>query len=184
MDIQSTLRDIAGILNQIGVRSLLIGGIAVNYHGYTRATLDIDFLLATDDLEVIRDKLIQAGYTNVSLLENVAFFQRPGNPVRVDFVQTDRQTIDTLLSRSSLTSAYGTALAMPSLEDLLAMKLFSLRHGSPERRERDMSDIVHLCIVNDIRSGETLKPLCERYADNEIYGLITARITEAGGGAK
>jgi len=48
----TTLRAVAEALAKAGVPVLLIGGLAVNQYGYTRATVDVDFLLAADDLEL------------------------------------------------------------------------------------------------------------------------------------
>lgn len=55
-------------LNEAGARYLVIGGFAINYHGYIRATEDIDILVAADlenqrrtkqALEVLPDKAIR-----------------------------------------------------------------------------------------------------------------------------
>jgi hypothetical protein len=54
-------------LNATGARYMVIGGFAINYHGYIRATEDIDILVASDlenqsrikrALEVLPDKAI------------------------------------------------------------------------------------------------------------------------------
>jgi len=37
-------------LPKAGVEFLMIGGHAVNHYGYTRATLDVDFMIAAEDL--------------------------------------------------------------------------------------------------------------------------------------
>ncbi len=175
------LEQIGALLEGAAVEVLLIGGFAVNHYGFTRATLDIDFLLAVDDLDCLKDKMIAAGFSNWSLHESVAFFQRPGSPIRVDFVQTDRQTMQTMLARAGRTTTPHASLAVPCLEDLLAMKLFSLKHGSAERRDRDMSDVVHLCLLNDVAPVATLLPLCQRYADKAVYDELSAKIKRLGG---
>lgn len=55
-------------LNEAGARYVVIGGFAINYHGYIRATEDIDILVAADlenqkrtkrALEVLPDKAIR-----------------------------------------------------------------------------------------------------------------------------
>lgn len=40
---KETLREICTLLNKHNVDYLLIGGVAVVYHGYTRSTADLDF---------------------------------------------------------------------------------------------------------------------------------------------
>ena len=46
-----TILDVASRqLSAASVDCVLIGGFAVNYHGYTRNTLDVDFMIETYDL--------------------------------------------------------------------------------------------------------------------------------------
>lgn len=57
-----TLRDLIRIcdaLNQAGCRYVLIGGLAVNYYGFDRATHDIDFLVdsSQDNVQKIKEAL-------------------------------------------------------------------------------------------------------------------------------
>ena len=164
-----TIHTIAKALDNAGVSILLIGGFAVNHYGYTRATLDVDFMLAVDDLESVKKALPEAGFTNFSFLENVAFFQQPDNPVRVDFIQTDRATMTAILERANQTHLYGTSVRVPALNDLLAMKLFAAASGTRERTEKDVQDITHLCVLNNVEITTDLRRLCEKYANDTIY---------------
>lgn len=51
-------------LNSAGVRYLIVGGLAVNAHGYVRLTRDIDIVLALDEANAARGvtSLINVGY--------------------------------------------------------------------------------------------------------------------------
>lgn len=51
MDIYEELRRLLGKLNSIGIPYAVCGGFAVAFHGYTRATKDIDLLVDPNDLE-------------------------------------------------------------------------------------------------------------------------------------
>lgn len=58
---KATLEDVVNLvrrLNEAGVEYLLIGGYALNAHGYTRATEDVDILLAPGRAN--GEKVIQA----------------------------------------------------------------------------------------------------------------------------
>ncbi len=176
VNFQGIFYDLVGIFEQSEVQPLLIGGFAVNHYGFTRATLDIDFLLAVDDLAALKGKMIAAGYTNFSLHDNVAFFQRPGSGIRIDFVQTDRETMRAMLDRALPAKIFKNGITVPCLEDLLAMKLFSIKFGSWERREKDTSDVVHLCVLNDISPAPILHELCLKYADESVYTRLCERI--------
>lgn len=45
-------------LPEAGVECLLIGGFAVNHYGYTRNTLDVDFMIVADRIDAVR-KIMQ-----------------------------------------------------------------------------------------------------------------------------
>jgi len=165
-------------LPEAGVPFLMIGGHAVNHYGYTRATMDVDFMIAAEDVFKVRQVMKEAGFTNISEGETVIFFAVPDSPVRVDFLPVDSETITELLSKAVSVEYGGTVLTLPCLSDLLAMKLFALKSGSPRRRERDMADIVHLTVENHLTADRDLKPLCERFATDRIYEELAARIRE------
>jgi len=49
-----TILDVASRqLSAAGVDCILIGGFAVNYHGYTRNTLDVDFMIVRRQVEAL-----------------------------------------------------------------------------------------------------------------------------------
>jgi hypothetical protein len=72
----------------------------------------------------------------------------------------------------------GQVLKVPSLEDLIAMKLFALKSGSPRRQEKDFPDIVNLAFAHNLDIKSELKPLCDKFADAEIFGKLERRIME------
>lgn len=164
-------------LPQAGVDFLMIGGHAVNYYGYARATMDVDFMIAAEDVSTVRLVMKEAGFTNISEGETVIFFSLPDSPVRVDFLPVDSETSKELLSKAASVEYGGVALTLPCLTDLLAMKLFALKSGSPRRKERDMADVVYLAVENQM-TPEDLKPLCDRFATDRIYEELSARIRE------
>jgi len=63
----SGLESIFQALNQADVRYLIVGGVAVNAHGYGRSTYDVDLVLAMDPENIARtfSVLGEAGYTPV-----------------------------------------------------------------------------------------------------------------------
>jgi hypothetical protein len=63
IDLRHELSLIASALRQAGIEYALCGGVAVAIHGYPRATQDLDLLVREDDLERIRARLTQLGYT-------------------------------------------------------------------------------------------------------------------------
>jgi predicted nucleotidyltransferase len=165
-------------LPQAGVDFLMIGGHAVNQYGYSRATIDVDFMIASSDLDVARSIMRDAGFTNISDSDNVVFFNKPDIPVRVDFLKVDAGTLKSLMLDAREVDYGGYALKIPSLENLIGMKLFALDSGSSDRWEKDFPDVVHLVVENDLNIEEDLKPLCDRFASDEIFSKLVSRITE------
>lgn len=63
----SGLESIIRALNEADVRYLVVGGVAVNAHGYGRSTYDVDIVLALDPMNIAKafSVLGTAGYTPV-----------------------------------------------------------------------------------------------------------------------
>jgi predicted nucleotidyltransferase len=166
-------------LPEAGVNCLMIGGHAVNHYGFSRATQDIDFMIAVADEATVRRVMSEAGFTNIASHEAVTFFNRPGSALRVDFVKVDGQTMETLYAAAVTVDYFeGRRVRVPQLRDLLAMKLFALKSGNPKREDKDFPDVVHLVIENGLSLETDLRPLCERFATPALYERLCARIRE------
>jgi predicted nucleotidyltransferase len=166
-------------LADAGVDCLLVGGHAVNAYGVTRATQDVDFLIAGSEVRTVKEIMLNQGYTNISAQENVVFFNRPGSPLRVDYLLTAPETVKEMLSRSVVkVHADGLTVRLPALKDLLAMKLFSLHAGGLKRRTKDFPDIVALVKEHHVDVETTLRELCALYADSACYEELKAAILD------
>jgi len=161
-----------------GVECLLVGGMAVNHYGYTRGTLDVDLMIAADDLGTVRDIMLRGGYTNFSIQAVVAFFNEPGTALRVDFLQVESVTMKKLMARACPILIHGIRLAVPSLADLIAMKLLAAHHGAAARGEKDLSDIAHLAIFNGLDPERDILPLCRHYASEQAYSALCLKIEQ------
>lgn len=165
-------------LPESGIPFLMIGGHAVNHYGYTRATMDVDFMIAANDVPAVREVMKLAGFSNISEGDTVIFFSLPESPVRVDFLPVDLETMEQLLAGAVEVEYGGVRLKVPGLNDLIAMKLFALKSGNPRRKERDFSDVVQLMVENRLNTESDLKPLCDRFATEAVYKELTERIRE------
>ncbi len=138
-------KDFLRLLNENGVEYLLIGGYAVGYHGYVRATADMDVWIAPNPENATRAvaALREFGFRVPELSE--ALFLKPENIVRMGlppfrievltsisgvgfgecFAQRVRETID------------GVPVNIISLRDLRANKQAS-------GRGKDLVDLEHL----------------------------------------
>lgn len=85
-------RALFAALNDAGIRYLVVGGFAVNLHGYSRFTGDLDILLALD-----HDNLDRMG----SLMDTQGFSQRLPIDVRL---LSDQEQVQQLLESNEVTS--------------------------------------------------------------------------------
>jgi hypothetical protein len=61
-DVHVALRRIASKLDALGIPYAVAGGMALNAHGYRRATVDVDILVTSDGLSRIHEELDGLGY--------------------------------------------------------------------------------------------------------------------------
>ena len=159
-----------------GIDCLLVGGFAVNYHGYTRNTLDVDFMIAAEHLDAVRRIMTQAGFTNIEIRDNVAFFYAPGSPMRVDFLRVDGETMRKLLTNALVASVQGVRVKVPALRDLIGMKIFALSQDVSRRMGKDLPDIVYLSVLHNLDLASDIRPLCGQFGTSEVYELIRVQV--------
>jgi hypothetical protein len=161
-----------------GVDCLLIGGFAVNYHGYTRNTLDVDFMVVAGQADIVRRAMADAGFTNVVVEDNVTLFRAPDCSLRADFLHVDEETLQKLLSNALTAEVHGHRLKIPALRDLLAMKIFALSNQPTRRMAKDLPDIAWLSVLHDLDMDADVRPLCDRFGTPEVNELIRQHIAE------
>ena len=170
--LRAILELVFGDLAAAGVEGLLIGGFAVNYYGYTRNTLDVDFLVVADQIGPVEACMQRAGFINIERRENVHFFSHPASSWRVDFLKVAQETMRPLLQRAVKARVHEADVLLPSLPDLLAMKLHALANDPARRLGKDLPDIAWLCILNQLDAEQILRPLCKKYATPELERMI------------
>lgn len=170
------LTRVSDVVRDAGARTLLIGGIAVNHYGYARNTADVDFMVALAEQDAVDRLMRDAGFTNIERLENVVFYRRPGRKIRVDVLKVDQSTFEELWRNAVAIQGENYAFRLPCLRDLLSMKLFALKQGWERRVHKDLPDVAHLTVINQLDLENDLKPLCLRFADESIYTKILAEI--------
>jgi len=120
--------------------------------------------------------MTEAGFTNVVIQENAAFFLRPEGPGRVDFLRVDEATMNRLLARAVKTRLYGYEVRVPALKDLLAMKIFSLAQDSERRLGKDLPDIAWLVVLHELDLESDIRPLCQRFGTDEVFAWISRQV--------
>jgi predicted nucleotidyltransferase len=130
MELDKDFREFIGLLNEHKVKYLVIGGYAVNFHGYPRYTKDIDFWLWMTDENI--KKLINAikdfGFGSLNLV--VEDFMTPENiiqlgyePLRIDLLMdVDGVSFEECYNRRTETKLDGTMVNFLSIQDLITAK--------------------------------------------------------------
>lgn len=61
-NVRQTVEELAADLDRNGIDYAIIGAMALNAHGYSRETTDVDVLITPTGLVAFRDKLVGRGY--------------------------------------------------------------------------------------------------------------------------
>jgi hypothetical protein len=89
---------ILAALQNVGVQSALIGGLALAPHKVVRATQDIDLLIDQDAAEIVDRELVRLGYRCLHRSADVGNYQNQDE--RVDFLYASRPAARRLLAQA------------------------------------------------------------------------------------
>ena len=132
------------LLKKHEVEYLLVGGYAVVYYGYPRATNDIDFWIATDStnaskmVSVLHDFGFDEGVDETLFFETHKMTRLGYPPIRIEILtQIDGVTFRDCYARRVLTKIDGIEINIIGLEDLKKNKKASGRY-------KDLDDLENL----------------------------------------
>jgi hypothetical protein len=130
MELNQDFKEFIALLNAHKVRFLVIGGYAVNYHGYPRYTKDIDFWIWLNEtnLEHLLAALKDFGFGALGL--TVADFEAEDNvvqlgyePFRIDLlVSLDGLEFEACYEHRASTDFEGVSLSFLNIDDLIKAK--------------------------------------------------------------
>lgn len=165
---------IADLTEKSKIACVVIGGFAVNYYKVGRQTVDVDMLITREDFEKIIIVLHRAGYQKNYIQETFAKFTgKKTNLMDVDFMFVNKETLERIIADGKKISIAGQKMMVPSLNNLIALKLHSLKYNYKIREIKDLPDIVNLIRVNNVPyKSKEFKELCLKYGPAEIYERI------------
>jgi hypothetical protein len=148
---------------------LLIGGHAVNAHGFIRTTTDFDFLLASRDLRAWSEVLDRSGYHLVAPERPIQAFAQfqPGEAdgFRVDLMLVGDETFAKLVAGSEYREIGHRRVRVIGVLHLIALKLHALREPHRVEAGVDYLDIVQLVRMKRIDiAGTEFQEIVNRYA--------------------
>ncbi len=155
MELEKDFREFIELLNEHKVKYLVVGGYAVNFHGYPRYTKDIDFWLwmSKENIEKLLEVLKAFGFGGLRLtLED---FMNPENivqlgyePYRIDLlVDLEGVDFDDCYSRREEAKLSSISVNFISIADLINSK----RNTG---RLQDLADAEQLRKIDDQRAKE------------------------------
>ncbi|MCP5487537.1 MAG: hypothetical protein H7A43_02720 [Verrucomicrobia bacterium] len=135
-------------------------------------------MVAAVELDRIDRALRDSGFLNVERRPNVIFFRRLDLDLRLDVLHVDDDTFGQLWTASVEMVNFPYYFRIPSLEHLLAMKLFALKNAWDKRIAKDLPDVANLARINHVDLEAVVRPLCLRFADEQIYARIVDEVNK------
>ncbi len=171
---QTSLEIVQKALARAGVKTILIGGFAVIYYGYQRATQDLDLMICLDDLANATMALENEGFVMAIASDVCAKFKKKDLDLKaVDLVLVEKTTFQNVWKGGHSIPMAGTDFMVPSLEGLLAMKLHAIKQDPIKRLLKDIADIARLLDANGLDPRDNaFKQLCLRFGTQDIYDKI------------
>jgi len=157
------------------VSYLVIGGLAVNFHGCSRDTADLDLLIDRDTRDAWLSMLGELGYSVFH--DGGAFIQMSAPEAGawpVDLMLVRESTFRPMLENAREVEMYGVHLKIPSLEHLIALKLHALKHSHAGRFLKDFLDVENLVRANRMDlDSEPVRQWFLKYGNLELYEKIS-----------
>lgn len=174
MEYHSAFHLISDAVKKTGISCVLIGGFAVNYYKFSRQSADVDFLISKEGFNKIKNYLKRAGYTEEP---GQKVFARLKNKrldlMDIDFMFVDKDTLNKIILDAKEVAIARYKFLIPSLMNMIALKLHSLKYNFDMRRAKDLLDIVSLVKLNNIDAKtKEFSQLCLKYANEDIYQKI------------
>jgi hypothetical protein len=153
-----------------GLDYLVIGGHAVNAHGYFRTTLDIDLLVAEEQLPAWKHLLTELGYAWGH--ESPAFVQFAEPPESeefpIDLMVVNAATFSKLTANSVVKDFGEIPIKVPRILDLIALKLHALRSTDRAADGKDLQDVLALARLDALElSDPEFSAIIQKHASPE-----------------
>lgn len=141
-------------LNNNNVEYMLVGGHAVNYHGYVRSTFDMDVWVSTTEknLQLLYNALIQQGYKEDNCLNAVRHL-KDDHMIKIPKDKSMIDVMDSFMMKSDFTRAYRNHETMEFNNILIKIIAFDdlLETKHKSNRPKDLLDVKELKNLKELR---------------------------------
>ena len=139
LDRSNFLESLIALLEEHGIRYCVIGGQGVNAYVEPLVSLDLDLVIAVDQLQAV-ESLLNARFELVRFPHSLNI-AAAGSDLRVQ-IQTDPRYFD-FVDRAARRDVLGVPLPVASVEDILQGKTWAASDFTrrPSKRRKDLLDI-------------------------------------------
>jgi predicted nucleotidyltransferase len=150
------------VLNQHGVKYIMVGGFATRFHGFDRATDDLDMWLkdTVENRQHLRHAFKDLGYGDFSSLEMMDFVPGwtsfyVGSGIELDIMTymkgLENYSFEECLSKASIADLDGVEVPFLHINHLIDNK-------KAVNREKDQVDVRQLEKIKEIREKQRQNP--------------------------
>lgn len=142
MDRTDLLEQFVELLRELDIRYCVVGGQAVNAYVEPLVSLDLDLVVAADQLERLEVRLRKSFH--VEKFPHSLNVSQEGSDLRIQ-VQTDPR-YGQFLQHASEREVLGARLPVAAVEDVLQGKIWAVtdRDRRSSKRQKDLADIARL----------------------------------------
>jgi hypothetical protein len=142
VDTVDLLDQLLALLAEGGFRYCLVGGQALNAYVEPVVSLDLDLVVAADQVAEL-EAALRARF-RVERFQHTLNVSAPGSDLRIQ-IQTDPRYAD-FVSRAVVRTVLGRDLPVARLEDVLDGKVWAAQDQTrqPSKRQKDLADIARI----------------------------------------
>jgi len=169
--VHETLRTLAADLGRAGIDYAVMGGMALNAHGYNRETTDVDVLVRPDGLAAFKERLVGRGYTEKFQGARKSF-KNTQTGVTVEFLTTGEYPGDGKPKPVAFPDPATAYIEVRGVKVITLQKLIELKLASgmtQPSRMRDLSDVQDL--IRTLNLQETLAEQLSPYVRATFLAL-------------
>ncbi|MDD2716169.1 MAG: nucleotidyltransferase family protein [Candidatus Wallbacteria bacterium] len=174
MNFKELLSQLAFALGSQKVDYALIGGVSLGFWGVNRSTLDLDFLINSDDLGKAESILYDLKYKSFYKTEEVAQYLPEAGGVAVDILIARRKYTLEMLKQSEIHHVSGFSLKVLRPEGIIGLKLQAMGNA-PEREALELCDIESLLKSNPGLDWNQLKEYFLLFKREDLFQELKAK---------
>lgn len=169
MTLEALLRAACDALRDTGVPFMLTGSVATAFHGASRATMDVDFVIdpTMAQLDLLVTRIVASGaYVSLEAAHDAFRTRAMFNVIDPDtgwkadlIIRKDRPFSVMEFERRETAEFFGTVIHVATLEDVVLSKLEWAKLGGSARQLDDVRGLLR------IRAGDVDLAYIERWVD-------------------